>query len=210
MWHIYSSSGAKGNRPKNDFYLHACFVLALQASHSSESVRVEIDALRELQAVQGIRMIKLYTMKKSIRVNMPTDVLWEFRKFKRGTPAEITSFINSYGIEDNPEYVNGKDEFGPVELSIVGNQALLTNGNHRIAIAKRLGLKMIPVHLVVFFGACPFPFDDNTLNRFKPVSRHLELWLKRFFTYNFNQASPVIDAHELWFRLKFNQHFNLN
>jgi hypothetical protein len=149
-------------------------------------------------------------MKKSIRVNLPTEVLWEFRKFKRDTPAEITSFINSYGIDDNPEYINEKDEFEPVELSIVGNQALLTSGNHRIAAAKRLGLKMIPVQLVVFFGAFPIPFDDNMLNRFKPVSKHLELWLKRFFIHNFNQPSPVINAHELWFRLKFNQHFNLN
>jgi hypothetical protein len=149
-------------------------------------------------------------MKKSIRVNMPTDVLWEFRKFKRDTPAEITSFINCYGIDDTPEYINEKDEFEEVELSIIGNQALLTSGNHRIATAKRLGLKMIPVQLVVFFGKCPFPFDDNTLNRFKPVSRHLELWLKRFFMHNFNRPSSVIDTREWWFPLKFNQHFNLN
>lgn len=151
-------------------------------------------------------------MRKSIRVNMPTDVLWGFRKFKTDeVPTPKTFFTTSYAIDEAPDFINENGEFELIVLSVIGKHALLTNGSHRIAAAKRLGLKMIPVQLVVFFGEPAYPpYDEHTIKRFKPISRHLELWLKRFFVQNYNQPSPVIVSHESWYRLKLNQHFNLN
>lgn len=151
-------------------------------------------------------------MKKSILVHLPTAVLWEFREFKRDeVPAPRNSFVQTYSVDEVTNYVNGKGKIEPVELSVIGNRALLTDGNHRIVAAKRLGFKMIPVQLVVFFGKESHPFYEHTLNRFKPISRHLELWLKRaFLVLDFRRRPPVIASHELLGLLNFKQHHHLN
>lgn len=121
-------------------------------------------------------------MKKSLLVKIPAAVLWQFRAFKRDkVPVVEMSFMPSYTVEEATDYFDPHGIVEPVELSIIGNRALLTGGNHRIGAAQRLGLKMIPVQLVIFFGGYTTPFDDHTLQKFRPISRHLELWLKRIF-----------------------------
>ena len=151
-------------------------------------------------------------MKKSILVHLPTAVLWEFREFKRDeVPAPRNSFTPTYSVDEVTSYVTGTGKIEPVELSVMGSRALLTDGNHRIVAAQRLGFKMIPVHLVVFFGEGPHPVYKHTGKRFKPISRHLALWLKRaFLVTHFRRRSPVIDSRELLSVLNFNQNPNLN
>jgi hypothetical protein len=119
---------------------------------------------------------------KTIRsVMLPVNVLWEYREFKRDevsvpripfihshTLDEITEFVSQYGIE-------------PVELSIVKDRALLTDGNHRIVAARRLGYDHVPVLVTVFFGDGEETFYDHTLERFKPITKNLELELKKIF-----------------------------
>jgi hypothetical protein len=119
-------------------------------------------------------------MKKTVLIKIPVDVLWEFREFDRDdVPAPRTSFIRNYSIDSITEYVNIQGKVDPLELSVIGNRALLTDGNHRIVAAKRLGYKVVPVNVVVFFGEGAETFYNHTLDRFKPFSRHLELWLKK-------------------------------
>ncbi|WP_276369366.1 hypothetical protein [Chryseolinea sp. H1M3-3] len=151
-------------------------------------------------------------MKKTILVHLPTAVLWQFREFKRDeVPAPKNSFVPTYSVDEVTHYVkNKKGTIEPVELSIIGNRALLTDGNHRIVAAQRLGFKMIPVNLVVFFGEDSHPFYDHTIQRFKPLSRHLELWLKRAFMVIDFKRFKVIKSQELLCVLNFKQHHNLN
>jgi hypothetical protein len=121
-------------------------------------------------------------MKKSVLVDLPIDMLWEFREFKRdASPAPRTSFIDSHNIDEVIAYIHGQGKIEPVELSVIGNRALLTDGNHRIVAAKRLGYTTVPVTVVLFLGEVSEAFYDHTLNRFVPLSKELEFWLRKIF-----------------------------
>lgn len=112
---------------------------------------------------------------------IPIELLWSYREFKRDeVPAPKVPFMNMYDVDEVTEYVrfNGLE---PLELSIVGERALLTDGNHRIAAAKHLGYHEVPVYVMVFFGDGNDIFYDHTLERFKPVTKDLESLLKRLF-----------------------------
>ena len=120
--------------------------------------------------------------KKSVLVRLPVDVLWSFREFKRDeVPAPNIPYVKNHTIEDITEHIKAQSKIEPLELSIIGNKALLTDGNHRIVAAKRLGYTTVPVNVIVFFGEGTETFYEHTLKRFKPISPHLELWLKRIF-----------------------------
>jgi uncharacterized membrane protein (UPF0136 family) len=152
-------------------------------------------------------------MKKSMLVLLPTEVLWGFREFKRDEVATPKIyFVPTHNVDEIADYINEKGEVEPVELSVIGNRALLTDGNHRIVAAKRLGFKMIPVNVVVFFGAREslYPFYNHTLKKFKPISQHLELWLKRIFLYKGKCPPQTSLSKELLYCLNFDQFFNLN
>lgn len=112
---------------------------------------------------------------------IPVDLLWEYREFKRDeVAAPKIPFMNMYDVEEVVEYVrtNGLE---PLELSVIGEKALLTDGNHRIAAAKQLGYHEIPVNVMVYFGEGTETFYDHTLERFKPVDKELENWMKNLF-----------------------------
>jgi hypothetical protein len=143
---------------------------------------------------------------------MPTAVLWEFREFKRDeVPAPRFSFVPIYNVDEVTEYVQSNGTIEPVELAIIGTRALLTDGNHRIVAARRLGYRMIPVKIVVVFGEDPNPFYEHTIERFKPISKHLELWLKRFFfMMDFKRRAVVVIPKDLLESLNFNSHPHLN
>jgi hypothetical protein len=152
-------------------------------------------------------------MKKSMLVLLPTDVLWRYRELKRDeVQAPKITFVRTYNVDEAADYIHGTGEMEAVELSVIGTRALLTSGNHRIAAAKRLGLKMIPVNVVVFFGSREnsFPFYAHTLARFKPINQHLELWLKKIFLHRAKRRAATIVSKEILYCLNFNQLFNLN
>lgn len=112
---------------------------------------------------------------------IPLEVLWSYREFKRDeVAAPKVPFMNMYDVDEVTEYVrfNGLE---PLELSIIGEKALLTDGNHRIAAAKQLGYEEVPVYVKVFFGEGRETFYDHTLERFKPVDKSLELFIKKLF-----------------------------
>lgn len=112
---------------------------------------------------------------------IPVEVMWEYREFRRDeVPAPCLPFVNNYTADEITEYV-GVHGIEPVELSIVKDRALLTDGNHRIIAARRLGETLIPVKVTVFFGDGSETFYEYTLNRFKPISKALEKELKEIF-----------------------------
>lgn len=112
---------------------------------------------------------------------LPVEILWEYREFKRDeVPAPLIPFVHSYTAEQITEYVS-RNGIEPIELSIIKNQALVTDGNHRIVAARNLGYDIIPVVITIFFGNGKEVFYDHTINRFKPITERLETELKKLF-----------------------------
>lgn len=114
---------------------------------------------------------------------IPVDLLWGYREFKRDeVPAPRIPIIgiNMYDVFEITKYIkaNGID---PLELSIIKTKALLTDGNHRIVAAKRLGYTEVPVKVSVYLCDGRDTFYDHTLKRFKPINSELENWLKKLF-----------------------------
>jgi len=112
---------------------------------------------------------------------LPVDLLWKYREFKRDEiPSPKVSSFNTRDVDEVMEYIraNGLE---PVELSIVGKKALLTDGNHRIVAARRLGYCVIPVNVTKYAGNGEESFYEHTLQRFKPIDIHLNLELRIAF-----------------------------
>ena len=122
-------------------------------------------------------------MKTERLVSLPISLLWGYREFKRDkVPAPRIPLIgiNMYDVFEITEYIqyNGID---PLELSIIKDKALLTDGNHRIVAAKRLGYTEVPVKITVYICDGRDTFYDHTLERFKFIDSELEFYLKKLF-----------------------------
>ena len=120
-------------------------------------------------------------MKISRSAKLPLEMLWDYREFKRDeTPSPLIPFIHDHTTDEITEYVSvhGID---PVELSIIQGQALLTDGNHRIVAAKRLGHTTIPVRVTLFLSDGTETFYDHTLSKFKKLSEALESEITKLF-----------------------------
>jgi len=112
---------------------------------------------------------------------IPVNILWRYREFKRDeTPAPRIAFFNMYDVDEVEEYVeaNGLE---PLELSIIKSKALLTDGNHRIVAARRLGYEEVMVKVTVYMCDGRDTFYDHTLDRFKEIDDELGAWLKNLF-----------------------------
>jgi hypothetical protein len=113
--------------------------------------------------------------------DIPIDILWPYREFKRDeTPVPFLPFVETHTVEDVTQYIH---QYGltPLELTIIKNKALLTDGNHRIVAAKRLGYTTVAVELIMHFGTGVNMFYEHTLNRFKPINPELEKYLRKAF-----------------------------
>jgi hypothetical protein len=115
-------------------------------------------------------------------VELPIDVLWLFREFKRDeVAAPNVPYAQNHTLEEMAAHIESSKKIDPLELSIIGTKALLTDGNHRLVVAKRLGYTMVPVNIIVLFGEGDDTFYEHTLKRFKPITAALEFWLKKTF-----------------------------
>jgi hypothetical protein len=119
---------------------------------------------------------------QTIRITiLPLDILWDYREFNRDeVPAPRIPFVHSYTVEEITQYVRVHG-IEPVELSVIKDRALLTDGNHRMIAARKLGVDHVPVKITVLFGDGSEAFYGHTLERFKPISPALELELKKLF-----------------------------
>lgn len=73
---------------------------------------------------------------------MPVDFIWKYREFDR------CGSDNIYGDEYIDELTEDIEKNGvktTLELQIYGDKALLVEGNHRLCIAKKLGIKELYV-----------------------------------------------------------------
>ena len=112
---------------------------------------------------------------------IPIDLLWHYREFKRDeVPAPRVAFINMYTVDEVEEFVE-ENGLEPLELSIIKSKALLTDGNHRIVAARRLGYKQVMVKVKVYLCDGRDTFYDHTLQRFREINEDLEDWLKDLF-----------------------------
>ena len=115
--------------------------------------------------------------------DIPVDILWCYREFRRDeTPVPFLPFVETHNVEDVTRYIHAHG-LTPLELTVIKNKALLTDGNHRIVAAKRLGYTTVPVEILMHFGTGVDMFYEHTLNRFKPINTELEKHLRKaFFT----------------------------
>lgn len=113
--------------------------------------------------------------------DIPIDILWCYREFKRDeTPVPYLPFIETHDVEEITDYIR-QHGISPLELTIIKNKALLTDGNHRIVAAKRLGYTTVPVEIIMHFGTGVNMFYEHTLHRFKPINIELEKELRKAF-----------------------------
>ncbi|HEY9045602.1 MAG TPA: hypothetical protein VIN08_06880 [Ohtaekwangia sp.] len=118
------------------------------------------------------------------QAEIPISVLWSYREFKRDeVPAPRLPYINMYDVDEVTGYVK-EHGLTPLELTVIKNTALLTDGNHRIVAAKRLGYEVVPVEIIIHFGNGVDYFYEHTLNRFLPIDANLEAHLRKIFFLN--------------------------
>lgn len=74
-------------------------------------------------------------------VLMPIDLIWDHKEFDREkNPLRKPEYLDS--LEKD---IIEKGFTEPLHMTIDGVYALLTEGNHRLAVGKRLGLEYLPV-----------------------------------------------------------------
>lgn len=112
---------------------------------------------------------KLVRKDKRETIKMPLDMIWYYREFNR----ESLPIDNTGEHLDNLEEQILKNGFtDPIRLRIDGIWAVVVEGNHRLAVAKRLKLKHVPVkvsHNEIW---------GPTKNRAKMIEEDLEEFLK--------------------------------
>lgn len=97
---------------------------------------------------------------------LPTEVAWYYREYDRSGNSGQASAV---------EYVLRQEGIrSPVTVSTDGRQALMIEGNHRVMIARRLGIAQIPVRI---------QWDPNGVRANegtpKPLEPVLEDWLRQ-------------------------------
>ena len=85
------------------------------------------------------------TYKKLMNIyDVPVDFMWQYREFDR------CNDDNLYGDKYIEKLTADIKENGikiPITLQIDGGKGLITEGNHRLCIAIKLGFKTIPVRV---------------------------------------------------------------
>ncbi len=98
--------------------------------------------------------------------------LIDYREYDRAlNPAPQIPFIKQYTFGEIVIWMSENGVVSPLELSIYGNKALLTDGNHRLAAAALLGIKEVPVTVKFYETEAEFKasFHAQTIARFKTV-----------------------------------------
>lgn len=121
------------------------------------------------------------TMETIKLTEIAIETLWEYREQRQNelsTSGVSVGSVNTYEVDEIAEYICSHG-IEPLQLSIAGGKALLTDGNHRLAAASKLGYTHVPVYLVVFPGTCIFL--NETFAQFKPLTDEIEDILKKTF-----------------------------
>jgi hypothetical protein len=125
---------------------------------------------------------------------LPITVLWNFREFRRDEAQGIglpVAGIHYFGVERITDFIHGRG-VDSLELCIIHDKALLTDGNHRIVAARRLGYKVIPVNIRVLKGDGSDLLYPHTLAYFKSISPELRQMFMDIFEKANYQHPPFI------------------
>lgn len=100
---------------------------------------------------------------------MKTSILKRYREFDREKqPSPFVMFqTKSYDLEQS---ILKEGILSPVELVVLGNKALLTEGNNRLMIAIRNGIKDIPCEVRVTSREF---LNEHQISRFKLINKRL-------------------------------------
>ena len=99
--------------------------------------------------------------------DVPVDFMWKYREFDR------CGEDNLYGDDYIEQLTKDIKENGikiPITLQIDGNKGLIVEGNHRLCISMKLGMKTIPVKVV--YGS----FGSINKDRAKPINYSSGRW----------------------------------
>jgi len=75
---------------------------------------------------------------------IPLEEIEKYKEFDR----EVTIRFNKSELDDLTEYIGKNGITSPITLQVYNGYGLITEGNHRIAAAKRLGIKNIPTRII--------------------------------------------------------------
>lgn len=94
--------------------------------------------------------------------NIPLDFIWEYREFDRCDDKEDNIKGNEY-INRLMDDISKNGIKEPITLQMYNGFALVDEGNHRLCIARKLGLKTIPVKII------EKPFGGINKAKAKPI-----------------------------------------
>ena len=118
-------------------------------------------------------------MKTKRLTTIPVDVLWSYRELKWDEVPAASTARDGYDVDEFVEHIMSHG-IEPLELSIIGSKALLTDGENRLAAARLLGYHEVPVNVTIFMGESRRRYN-RMIDSFKSINRDLEVWLKRIF-----------------------------
>ena len=78
--------------------------------------------------------------------NVPIEIIWNYREFDRCGSDNIKG--NDY-IDELTKDIKENGIKIPIKLLVDTGKALLIEGNHRLCIAKKLGMKTVPVQVTI-------------------------------------------------------------
>lgn len=110
-------------------------------------------------------------------VKLPIGILLRYREFDRiMKPAPKVGFLHHHTVDEVKEWILDGNECEPVELSIDGDKALLTDGNHRTAAMSLIHDEdhCIDVNIKNVTGVVGEIFYDHTIKRFKKIDVKLK------------------------------------
>lgn len=111
------------------------------------------------------RMMEIY--------DVPVEFIWEYREFDRCDDGQDNIKGNDYISRLADEIkTNGIKE--PIILQIDGGKALVDEGNHRLCIARKLGLETVPVKIL------KKPFGGINKSKAKPIDYNQDSWRFKF------------------------------
>lgn len=107
---------------------------------------------------------------------LPTSLLLNYREFDRvKKPAPRIPFCQGETVESLTEAIKKEGITSSLELSICGDLALLTDGNHRICSISQLGYSECPINIVRYDSMAELEsvFYVQTINRMKKIGNSL-------------------------------------
>ena len=105
--------------------------------------------------------------------DIPLELIWEYREFDRCDDEQDNIKGNDYinRLTDDIK-ANGIKE--PIILQIYSGLALVDEGNHRLCIARKLGLEKVPVKVI------SRPFGGINKTKAKPIDYNRDAWRFKF------------------------------